>query len=559
MLYYVRSKRGQMIYNKREYKAYVRSLFADATAEEFEKYERELKDSDKRRKALQKEISNLMQEIRFETDQMTSVILSNKLDTLRAERSQILPSGELAVTRFSVLSDGAKKYACTSALLNKYLTLEIVKNNPLKFDTVESGDIVVDIEKLKESHLHELAVDIRDFVHNYMENDSSKVTSSNYFLNLYTSVPTIYDLDHSINKYYDKTRENLNDYTASRRGVEQVETFPREKLQLVRMMSSEALDFESDQMGHCIRRDRYVEKINTTAEYYSLRGMEKGKPWYPCVTMYFDEGKLVEVVGQSNHAVAGMSRVQIIRDYLKKRFGLHSDKELMSSDKIPHIDERRFIIAKRNLGFIPDKDGVFHDLYNLPKDRVIEFENCPVTAHNLNRIRKENISAQRVWLQGNYTPSLVDKLNRFARMDELTIAVKFNFNDMETLDLSQLKNVKFLCMSSVNLRKIKKIVFPENIEKIELWNVDFSNVKNLDFSNCRNLKKVALRNSDLRKTDNIKFPPSVDEIDCSFVKASPKTAKRLAQLQRVLKYKRQLKEMFNIKKIFAKKFGKNKD
>lgn len=548
-----------MIYNKREYKAYIRSLFADATVDEFEKYEQEIKDSDKRRKALQKEISSLMQEIRFETDLTTSAILSNKLETLRAERSQIMPSGELAVTRFSVLSDGAKKYACTSALLNKYLTLEIAKNNPLKFETKENGDIIIDFEKLKESHLHELAVDIRDFVHNYMENDKEKVTSANYFLNLYTSVPTIYDLNHSIDKYYDKARENLNDYTASRQGITQVEAFPREKLQLVRMMSSEALDFESDQMGHCIRRDRYVEKINTTAEYYSLRGMEKGKPCYPCVTMYFDEGKLVEVVGQSNHAIAGMARVRIIRDYLKKRFGLNSNEELMSSDKIPHIDERRFVIAKRNLGFIPDKEGTFYDLYNLPQDRIVEFSSCPITAHNLDHIRKENIAAEKVWLQGNHTPSLVNKLNRFAKIDELTFAVKFNMNDLETLDLSQLKNVKSLSLSSVNFRKIKKIIFPENVEKIELWNVDFSNIETLDFSNCKKLKNVALRNSDLRKTANIKFPPSINEIDCSYVKASPQTAKRLAQLQRVLKYKRQMKEIFNLKKIFAKKFGKNKE
>nr|QIM10649.1 hypothetical protein PlAlph_5410 [uncultured Alphaproteobacteria bacterium] len=547
-----------MIYNKREYKAYIRSLFADTTVEEFEKYEQELKDSDKRRKALQKEISSLMQDLRFETDQTTSAILSNKLETLRAERSQIMPSGELAITRFSVLSDGAKKYACTSALLNKYLTLEIAKNNPLKFETKENGDIIIDFEKLKDSHLHELAVDIRDFVHNYMENDKEKVTSANYFLNLYTSVPTIYDLNHSIDKYYDKMKENLNDYTASRQGIEQVMAFPHDKLQLVRMMSSEALDFESDNMGHCIRRDRYVEKINTTAEYYSLRSMEKGKPYYPCATMYFDEGKLVEVVGQSNHAISGIKRVQIIRNYLKERFGLKSDEELMSSDKIPHIDERRFVIAKRNLGFVPDKNGKFYDLYNLPKDQIVEFESCPITAHNLNHIRKENISANKVWLQGNYTPSLVDKLNRFANINELTVAVKFNFNDMEELDLSKLK-VKNLCMSSVNFRKIKKITFPENVEKIELWNVDFSNIETLDFSNCKKLKSVALRNSDLRKTSSIKFPPSIDTIDCSYVKASPKTAKRLAQLQRVLKYKRQLKEMFNIKKVLSKKFGRNKD
>lgn len=550
-----------MIYNKREYKAYIRSLFADATAEEFENYEQEIKNSDKRRKTIQKEIGDIIKELKTEPDFDRQQLLQKKLETVRLERSQIVPSGELAVTRFSTLSDGAKKYACTSALLNKYLTYEIVKNNPLKFETTENGDVIIDFDKLKESHLHELAVDIRDFVHNYMETDGEKVTSSNYFVNLYTSVPTIYDLNHSIDKYYDKSRENISDYAASRNGTTQIEVYPNKKLQLVRMISSEALDFESNNMGHCIRRDRYVEKINTTAEYYSLRSYEKGKPNYPCVTMYFDEGKLVEVVGRSNHAISGMDRVAVIRDYLKRRFNLKNDEELMSSDKIPHIDDRRFVIAKRNMGFIPDKNGKFYDLYNLPKDCVVEFDSCPITAHNLEHINKKNISAKTLWLQGNYTSQLINQLNEFNKINELSVAVKFNFGDIETLDLSKLKGVKSLVMSGVNPHKIKNIIFPEDVEKIEMCGVDFSNIKTLDFTPCKNLKNVALRNSDLRKTESIKFPPCIDTIDCSFVKASAQTTKRLAQLQKILHYKRKIHDMLDVKKLYnlaKSKFSRQK-
>lgn len=537
-----------MIYNKREYKAYIRSLFSDASVEEFEKIEQEIKDSDRKRKALTKQISSLNKELMSETDISTSAILSNKIDTMRAERAQILPSGELAATRFSTLSDEAKRYACTSALLNKYLTLEIVKNNPLKFETTENGHIIVDIEKLKESHLHELAVDIRDFVHDYMEKDGDRVTSANHFLNVYTTVPTIYDLNRSIDRYYDKERENTTDYVASRKGVQQVFEYPKQKLQLVRMLSSEALDFESNCMGHCIRRDRYVEKIDTTAEYYSLRSNEKGKPNYPSVTMVFDEGKLVEIVGKSNHAISGLSRVAIIRDYLKRRFNIESDEELMSTDKIPYVDERRRNITKRNLGFVVDKDGQYHDLYKLPRDKVIEFDSCPVTAHNLDYIYKPSVKTHSLWLQGNYTPSLVDKLNKFNQIDAITIAVKFNFNGLEHLDLSQLKGVKRLSMSGVNPQKIKKITFPPELEKLEMWGVNFGDIEELDFRNCKKLKKVELRNSDLRKIEKIKFPPCIDSIDFSFVKATPQTAKRLAQLQKVLHYKHQLKSFFEIKK-----------
>ena len=81
-----------MIYNKREYKAYIRSLFADATAEEFENYEQEIKNSDKRRKTIQKEIGDIIKELKTEPDFDRQQLLQKKLETVRLERSQIVPS-----------------------------------------------------------------------------------------------------------------------------------------------------------------------------------------------------------------------------------------------------------------------------------------------------------------------------------------------------------------------------------------------------------------------------------------------------------------------------------
>ena len=551
-----------MIYNKREYKEYVRSLFADATAEEFENFEREIKDSDKKRKELQKQINTIIQQFRDNPDETTRKILNNKLETLRADRSVILPSGELIITRFSVLSPEAKKYACTSALLNKYLTQEIVQNNPLKFPTHANGDIIIDFDRLKESHLHELAVDIRDFVHNYMDDNPQLVKHPNYFVQVYTSVPTIYDLNHSIDKYYDRKRENLNDYTASRKGIHIIESYPRQKLHLVRMMTPDALNFESDCMGHCIRRDRYIEKIDTTAEYYSLRSSDPSQPFYPYVTMFFDEGKLVEIVGKANHAISGMARVKLIRDYIKRRFNLESEKDLISADKVPHVDDRRFGIALRNLGLIPDKNGVYHDLYNLPHNQVIEFESCPVTARNLDYINKQSISAKSLWLQGDHGPHIIDKINQFHHIDTLTFAVQYNYGDIQELDLSKLRGVKKLVLSSANLRKIKKIIFPKDIEQLEMWSVDFSNIKDIDLMHCLDLKKVSFRNSDLRKTSTIKFPPSINEIDFSYVKSTAQMGKRLERLQKILTYKRKFYQALKLDKLSnmfrtIKEYGKS--
>jgi len=551
-----------MIYNKREYKQYIRSLFADAPADEFEQYEQEIKDSDKKRKNLQKQISDIYQQIHDTTDETAKKILNHKLETLRADKSVILPSGELIITRFSVLSSEAKKYACTSALLNKYLTQEIVQNNPLQFSTYDNGDIIIDFDILKESHLHELTVDIRDFVHNYMDDNPQIVNHPNYFVQVYTSIPTIYDLNHCIDKYYDRKRENLNDYTASRKGIQIIETYPRHKLQLVRMLTPDALNFESDCMGHCIRRDRYVEKINTTAEYYSLRSSDPFKPFYPFVTMFFDEGNLVEIVGKSNHAISGMHRVQLVRDYLKRRFNLDNDSDLISPEKVPHIDERRFGIALRNLGLIPDKNGKYYDLYNLPHGQVIQFDTCPVTARNLDNINKRSISTKSLWLQGDHGPHIVDKINMFNHVDTLTFAVQYNYGDILELDLSKLRGIKKLVLSSANLRKIKNIVFPKDIEQLEMWSVDFSNIKDIDLMHCLNLKKVSFRNSDLRKTSTIKFPPSINEIDFSYVKSTAKMGKRLERLQSILKYKQKVRRTLKLDKLSKafqtlKKYGKS--
>ncbi len=527
-----------MIYNKKEYKAYIRSLFTNGSVAEFEQYESEMKDSDNRRKMLRKSITEMITRIKTEQDQTILAQLSDSLEQMRRERAETVPHNQLLLSRFSVLSDGAKKYACASALLNKYLTLELVKHNPLQFPTMENGDIIVDIIRLKESHLHKLATSVCDFIHNYMKEEAQKVTHANYFLDIYTSVPTIYDLSCSIDKYYNKTHESKNDYIASHQGVQVVERYPQDKLMLVRMKSPQALEFESNNMGNCIKRDRYAEKLNTTAEYYSLRSYEQGKPSYPFVTMYFDNKKLVEVVGKANYAVSGMDRVNIIRSYLRRRFNLKNDTELMNNQDAFSPEDRRCVVAKRNLGFVSDKNGQYHDIYNMPQDCEVHFDTLPVAANNLSCINKEKITVDNLWLQGNYMSKLCEQINSFAHIDTLTFASRFNFGTTDVLDLSSLKGIKNLSLSNVNLRKIQKIIFPKDIESLQIGSVDFSNIANLDLRHCNKLRSVVLRNSDLRKTSAIHMPTSIETIDCSYVKTSPQMAARLTRMQTILKYKK---------------------
>ncbi|MBE6443699.1 MAG: hypothetical protein E7020_03410 [Alphaproteobacteria bacterium] len=515
-----------MIYNKKEYNQYIRQLFSNSTSiEEFEEFELELKKSDQKRRNLSLQISSLTREYTDSSSSVEKRIIANKIATLRQQRTTSLPINELRISRFSVLSNEAKKYACTSALLKKYLTGEIIKNNPLNFETTSSGDIIINFEKMENSHLHELAVDIRDFVSFYFENEGDKIKTANYFLDIYKNVKSIYELNHCIDRYYDKKRQDLGDYISGRTDVIQVENYPDQKLQLMRIIGPEGLNFESDNMGHCIRRERYVEKLNTTAEYYSLRNMKRGRPNYPFVTIYFNEGELLEVVGKSNHAIADLAIVDITRQFIKSRLGLSSDKELLQTDKIPEV-------AKRNMGIVKDKSGIYRDLYNIG-DEILYFQTLPVTAHNLGKIKLQNIHADTVWLQGNYTPKTFDQINRLASFDRINIATQFNFGSITKLDLSKLK-VKKLNITNVQLRDIQEIIFPNTLEELDANTLDFKKIRFLDMRNCKNLYSISFRNADLTQTNTVFIPRSIRKIDIDYARLSRPLNYRLNYIQNLL-------------------------
>ena len=533
-----------MIYNKNEYKNFIRQLYTNSATEEFENFESELINSDKKRRQLQQQLRNLTSELQKESDEKKKSILSKKLETLRKQKSMTLSTNDFRISRFAMLSLEAKKYACTSALLNKYLTGEIIKNNPLSFETVESGDIIIDFDKMKDSYLHELAIDIRDFVSFYFENDGDKIKTANHFLDIYKNVETIYELNRCIDRYYDKTRKDLDEYTVSQTDVIQIQQFPKEHIQLMRITGPEGLNYESDKMGHCIRRNRYVEKLQTTAEYYSFRNMKRRQANYPYVTAYFNEGNLIEVVGKSNHAIASLPLVKIVRNFIKEKLNLTSDDELLTSDKIPET-------AKRNMGIVKDKDEVFRDLYNIQNEEL-HFSTLPITAHNINKIKMQKIHANRIWLQGNYTPKLVDQLNRLASMNELNISVKFNFDDITELDLSNLK-VKKLDISKINLRNITKITFPDTLEHLEANTIDFSKISRLDFRNCKNLHTLSMRNSDLRQTNTILFNKKIKDLDIEYAKMSKPLQNKLTHTKNILS---RCKNFFIV--MFNKNFKRNK-
>ena len=72
---------------------------------------------------------------------------------------------------FNTLSNDTKACVCSGFLFQKYLTDEIIQNNPLHFATDTKGDLIVIPEQLRQSELFNQAIHIKDFVFAYITNN----------------------------------------------------------------------------------------------------------------------------------------------------------------------------------------------------------------------------------------------------------------------------------------------------------------------------------------------------------------------------------------------------
>ena len=78
-----------------------------------------------------------------------------------------------------------------------------------------------------------------------------------------------------------------------------------------------SLKYESDEMGHCVGRGGYNDRIGTEGcHYYSLRGPNEDGVLVPHCTISIENGRLAQIKGNSNLAVKNRY-VADVRDFVQ--------------------------------------------------------------------------------------------------------------------------------------------------------------------------------------------------------------------------------------------------
>lgn len=146
------------------------------------------------------------------------------------------------------------------------------------------------------------------------------------------------------NKKFKKYDEQL--YQESLAGTEPVMDLG-DGMHIVRLKTPEALDFESDYMGHCVGKGPYDSHVKDgSVEIYSLRD-ENGEPH---ATFEVKNGKVQQCKGKNDKAPVAKYRPYVQEFVRAKKFGIEGDMQ--------------------NIGLIKYRNA-YYDLFNLPKDKKI--------------------------------------------------------------------------------------------------------------------------------------------------------------------------------------------
>ena len=118
-------------------------------------------------------------------------------------------------------------------------------------------------------------------------------------------------------------------------------------MEFVRLMTPEALDFESDYMGHCVGKGFYDEEIKDgSVKIYSLRD-ENGEPH---ATLELRKNKIQQCKGKNDNAPVAKYRPYLQEFVRAKKLDIEGDMQ--------------------NIGLIKYKKE-YYDIFNLPKDKKI--------------------------------------------------------------------------------------------------------------------------------------------------------------------------------------------
>ena len=425
------------IANFREYTSVLRELYSGDAFAETGNYYYALMNSGKKlnqtKADLQNKIKNLNQQIQLQAqkireckDKKRAGLEMNKLKQNKQTLVKELKTLQSA-NHFNMLSEDAKICVCSGFLFQKYLTGEIIKNNPLHFPTNDNGDIIVPPEQLRHSEIYEQAQHIKDFVAAYIARYPEKVKTAGHFKTLLNGIYNWQGLLTFVNDNFDKLNDNTellpDNVKNSRKDTEVVLTFPQENLLLVKLNSATALDYETSKMDHCVGKGSYDKQVASgQTEIYSLRSIEPDGEWLPHGTIEFKEEKIAQIKGYQNKTI-DRPYIPAIRK---------SISHLCQNNNIYELFQQKRCSDLKNCGYLISADNILIDLYNpFPKD--IHLSYFASDSNLLKFLSPKQLIIDEYRIKENISEKSIATLKKFKSIKTISIQKPENIKDILSL------------------------------------------------------------------------------------------------------------------------------
>ena len=413
-------KNKMIIANFREYTSALREIYTGETMAETGNYYYALMNSGKeliRKKAelqrkiyiLSEQIKCQAEKIRMAKDKKAAGIEMQKLKKSKQELIKKLKEQQDS-NHFNTLSTDAKACVCSGFLLQIYLTRELLQNNPLNFALDNAGNMIVNPQALRQSDIFQETAHLKDFVTAYIAHYPEKVKTPGHFKTMLNGVNTWTELLTYANNFFETMNDNdfleEGPVKASRLGTETLMEFPEKNLQLVRLHTEKALDYESDKMKHCVGKGGYDQGVkNGKIQIYSLRDNGDGE-WLPHATIEYKDGKITQIKGYDNKKIA-------------PQYLMETRQAVLSILEINHQASftQNTVSDYRNIEYIADINNNLHDIYG--EKHNLHLSHLEDTDELLKIWPPEKISVNELKITQNFDRNIFSYLQQFQDVKEV--------------------------------------------------------------------------------------------------------------------------------------------
>ena len=430
---------------------------------------------------------------------------------LLEEKNKIIKARTNAINKlysFERAPKEDKKYVCIYYAFKKLITAKICEEgNPCGLDKDAKGDVIFDVEKFEQSYLGEVMRGLRDYISAYVDNYGHEIPGRSYFADLFQDVK-IEDILPMLDDFMKSHQYNEAEIARSKIGTQVLRNFPQKKLQIVRLLTADAIKYEGSAMHHCLGDENqpYLQKNESgELQFFSLRKVQRNLPSVPHATIIYnpetDEVEQIRGRGDQNLSLRYAKKV---REFLR---GFLDEDDLANTFKIRENQ-------KICLGYVRDADGDMVDLFG--DLREVTLPDLEIKGFDIPYIHE--IKAINTF---DVLRSLTTRDIEQAQKIDIQVLNLHNINDMpEVADFSGYDTVKELGLYGVMAFDTKQIKIPKNLEKLVIYSfVENRNVScatkkfahhcwNVDLQRHKKLKSVALDIS-----EPIKLPATLEEID----------------------------------------------